>query len=189
MTARERDLDASSEQALEWVGLGVMYAAALWRIPGRAHTDMELGRWGLWPFRDKRLAMMSLGERRRFMLAVSRVMDPIVWILESPSEGLDAIRGASRGIADGRGPDCGTLPATILASQPAHAGLAAAPYLTPQAVSRAPCSSLCAEGVRPRQRWRGNPKKRNELCDLHPFMASASYEFGKAGASRGSRRI
>lgn len=71
------------------VRAGLRYLAALWQVPPGSRADRELDRWGLSDLQDQPLGTLSFGERRRFILAASLVMDPALWILENPFDGLD----------------------------------------------------------------------------------------------------
>jgi ABC-type multidrug transport system ATPase subunit len=91
------------------VGRGLAYLAALWQVPGLRAVRRELETWGLTGLEGRRLGDLSPGERRRFVLAASRVMNPEVWILERPYDGVDRAAAATLDmlVADvffGRGP-------------------------------------------------------------------------------------
>jgi ABC-type multidrug transport system ATPase subunit len=88
---------------------GLLYIAALWQVAGAAPVRREIARWDLGRVGRRPLGSLSPGERRRFILAASRVMDPELWLLERPYDGLDAIGRATVDalVADaffGRGP-------------------------------------------------------------------------------------
>lgn len=96
----------------------LLYLAALWLVAGTARVDAEMERWGLGPVAKRRLGSLSPGERRRFMLAASLLMEPELWLLEQPFDGLDVpgrtlLRNLLVSAGDGRGP------AHILLSQAA----------------------------------------------------------------------
>lgn len=79
------------------VGAGLRYLAALWKVPPGPRVRQELTRWGLADLWHQPLGTLSFGERRRFILAASRVMDPSLWILEDPFHGLDVPGHAALG--------------------------------------------------------------------------------------------
>ena len=68
---------------------GLIYLAALWQVAGTARVDVEMERWGLGSVARRRLGSLSPGERRRFVLAASLLMEPELWLLEQPFDGLD----------------------------------------------------------------------------------------------------
>ncbi|PSR34502.1 MAG: hypothetical protein C7B46_05035 [Sulfobacillus benefaciens] len=66
------------------------YWAALWECDDPAFTAKNVMEdWGLDLIADRRLGTLSLGEQQRLLLAASSLMDPEVWILEEPWNGLD----------------------------------------------------------------------------------------------------
>lgn len=66
------------------------YFAALWMVPQPARAcARELERWGLAPVGGEYISRLSFGQQKRFALAVSLVMDPAIWIAETPFSGLD----------------------------------------------------------------------------------------------------
>ncbi len=66
------------------------YFAALWMVPQPDRVcARELDRWGLGPVGRERISRLSFGQQKRFALAVSLVMDPVIWIAEAPFSGLD----------------------------------------------------------------------------------------------------
>lgn len=68
---------------------GLEYLAALRGAPGEAVAAL-LARWELWPVRQRRLRELSAGELRRWLLAQSQLAAPDLWVLDEPSQGLDA---------------------------------------------------------------------------------------------------
>lgn len=67
----------------------LVHLATLWQVPGQARVEAELDRWDLTSLQDESLGRLSPGERRRFVLAASLVMSPVLWLLEHPFQGLD----------------------------------------------------------------------------------------------------
>lgn len=59
---------------------------ALWNRP---HSDDALSRWGLSTCASVTAGQLSTGQRRRLSLAMSRVHDPLVWLLDEPWNALD----------------------------------------------------------------------------------------------------
>lgn len=66
------------------------YFAALWAVPRpRWARDQALRQWDLEPLANEPVVNLSSGQQKRFALAVSFLMDPVVWIAEFPFTGLD----------------------------------------------------------------------------------------------------
>lgn len=66
--------------------------AAMWRVAVPSpQIERELERWDLLHLRRARLRRLSGGERRRVLLGVSLIMNPSIWIVDSPFAELDAM--------------------------------------------------------------------------------------------------
>lgn len=72
------------------VAASLDYFAALWMLPHPARArERALAEWDLAPNRDRSLTKLSFGQQKRFALALSFIMDPLIWIAEAPWQGLD----------------------------------------------------------------------------------------------------
>lgn len=70
----------------EWVDL----ACALRGVDGAEDVDATMTRFGLEPIVDARLSALSLGQRRRLLLALASLGRPSLLLLDEPTVGLDA---------------------------------------------------------------------------------------------------
>lgn len=75
----------------EWVDL----ACALRGVDGAEDVDAAMSRFGLEATIDARLSALSLGQRRRLLLALASLGRPSLLLLDEPTVGLDAA-----GVAD-----------------------------------------------------------------------------------------
>ncbi|MBL8714766.1 MAG: ATP-binding cassette domain-containing protein [Myxococcales bacterium] len=75
----------------EWVDL----ACALRGVDGAEDVDATMTRFGLEATVDARLSSLSLGQRRRLLLALASLGHPSLLLLDEPTVGLDAA-----GVAD-----------------------------------------------------------------------------------------
>lgn len=72
------------------VGETLDYFARLWLVPDVARRRARaLDRWGLWDRAHDRVDELSFGLQKRLGLAVSLLMDPLVWLADEPYAGLD----------------------------------------------------------------------------------------------------
>lgn len=72
------------------VNRALAYWAALWELDDPAIAAKNaMADWGLDLIAERRLGTLSVGEQQRLLLAASSLMDPEVWILEEPWNGLD----------------------------------------------------------------------------------------------------
>lgn len=88
---------------------GLLYLAAIWQVVGTARVVAEMERWRLEAVAARRLGSLSPGEQRRFVLAASLLMEPRLWVLEQPFDGLDVpgrtlLRHLLVSVGSGRGP-------------------------------------------------------------------------------------
>jgi ABC-2 type transport system ATP-binding protein len=72
------------------VGETLDYFARIWLVnkPDRAR-DRELERWGLTERARDPIGELSWGQQKRLAMAVSMIMDPMVWLADEPWAGLD----------------------------------------------------------------------------------------------------
>lgn len=78
------DLGLRARDALAYL------AASRGLARARQHAEALLSRWGLEQNAGLPLSRLSTGERRRWLLAQSRLGDPALWILDEPLLALDA---------------------------------------------------------------------------------------------------
>jgi ABC-2 type transport system ATP-binding protein len=69
----------------------LLYLAKMRRVPrARKRCQQLIARWGLGGYRKTPLCKLSGAVLKRFLLAQSLIADPLIWILDDPTEGMDA---------------------------------------------------------------------------------------------------
>ncbi|MCS1351926.1 ATP-binding cassette domain-containing protein [Mechercharimyces sp. CAU 1602] len=74
------------------LGEAMHYLAQRRQVPGAKAKVMELiARWGLGGKRHTLLADLNQGELARYRIAQSLLVDPLIWVLDDPTVGLDQV--------------------------------------------------------------------------------------------------
>lgn len=70
----------------------LLYLAQMRRVPrARKRCQQLIARWGLGGYRKIPLCQLTEAVLKRFLLAQSLIADPLIWILDDPTEGMDPL--------------------------------------------------------------------------------------------------